>query len=177
MYTQELNARIEKQEKKDRYVAGECLKWLLRKGTDLQIKETPITCGVDLACSVNNTEGRNIKFNVEIKERYKNHQSLTKYPYAELKVNKLRRMRNSTDYDTTRLYYMVLLNQETCIMFNLDTLDWEDIEKGTWHIKKTQLDDDSEYEDVEIYKIPYSKAVATCNCKNFFKQYELNLND
>jgi hypothetical protein len=174
--TKELQERIEAQEKKDRYVASECLKWLLRNGKDLNIVATEIKDGVDLRCSVTDIRNDNhVRFNVEIKERYKNNFGLSKYPYAELKVSKLANMRRSTDYDTTRLYYMVLLNQNTCYLFNLDSLDWENIEKGWWHVKKTQLDDNSDYEDVEIYKIPYSMAVAVCNCKNFFKEYELNL--
>ena len=85
---------IEEQENKDRYVASECLKWLMRKGTDLEITPTEITNYVDLNCSIINTKGKKVPFNVEIKERFKNKEQLKKYPNAELKEEKLERVKH-----------------------------------------------------------------------------------
>ncbi len=167
MYTQELQKRIDEQEKKDRYVAERCLREEILKSCNqnLIIIPTPTTCKVDLKCSVNTTH-----FNVEIKERNKNIKYLKENPIVELKVSKLMRMRQETDEDT-RLFYMVLLNQNTCYLFDLDNIDWEEVECKMWHIKKTQLDDDSAYEDALTYYIPIRFAVRKCSCTQYFKDY------
>lgn len=130
------NSAIEAQEAQDRYVAVECLKWLLRKGTDLETKPTQISDYVDLNCSIIDGQGNKIPFNVEIKERLKTAEQLIKYPHAELKVDKFNRMRSVTP-PGTRLLYMVLLNKTTCLIFNLDTLDWTKVQTKKWRIKRT----------------------------------------
>lgn len=159
--------KIKAQEEKDRCVATECLKVLLKKGKDLKINPTDITDSVDLRCSVINLNDRFIPFNVEIKERIKSEQQLAKYPNAELKVAKYNRMRNATKKGT-RLLYMVLLNNETCLVFNLDNLDWSKVEKRNWRIKQTQMDVNSPYIEVPTYFIPYNLAICKMNCKNFY---------
>ena len=174
MLTTDYAKKIELQEEKDRYVASECLKWLLRKGTNLNITPTEITDYVDLNCSVINQKGNNVPFNVEIKERFKNEQQLQKNPNAELKVDKLERMRSVTKKGT-KLLYMVLLNNKTCYLFNLDKLDWSKVEKRNWRIKRTQFNPNSDYITVPTYFIPYELADVTMDCSNFFNDYELNL--
>lgn len=166
---------IEEQENKDRYVASECLKWIMRKGTDLEINPTEITDYVDLNCSIINTKGKKVPFNVEIKERFKDKEQLKKYPNAELKEAKLKRMKSETP-EGTSLLYMVLLNREKCLVFNLSKLDFNKIEKKNWRIKRTQLNPNSDYVTVPTYFIPYSMADATMDCSNFFNQYELEIN-
>ena len=168
MKNSELTAqRIEIQEFKDRYVATECLKELLKKGKDLKINPTDITDYVDLRCSVINLEDRYIPFNVEIKERIKSEQQLAKFPNAELKVAKYDRMRKATRKGT-RLLYMVLLNKETCLVFDLDKLDWTKVEKKNWRIKQTQMDENSPYIEVPTYFIPYNLAICKMNCKEYY---------
>lgn len=165
---------IEAQEKKDRYVASECLKWLMRKGSELTILPTDTKDYVDLNCSVINTNNVKVPFNVEIKERFKNDDQLKKYPHAELKVDKLERMKSVTP-DGTRLLYMVLLNNKTCYLFNLSNLDWSRVEKRNWRIKRTQFNPYSDYVTVPTYFIPYDMATVTMDCSNYFEDYELNL--
>lgn len=174
MYYSAINAKIEAQEAKDRYVASECLKWLIPNGRDLEINPTKITDYVDLNCSVVIPNGFKVPFNVEIKERFKNEEQLKKYPHAELKVDKLERMKSVTPEDTS-LLYMVLLNNKTCFIFNMDKLDWSKVETRKWRIKRTQLNPNSDYITVPTHFIPYELAVATMDCSNFFQQYESEL--
>ena len=166
--------KIEQQENMDRYVAEECLKWLMRRGKDLTIVPTDTTDYVDLNCSVINNNNIKVPFNVEIKERFKNGEQLIKYPCAELKEEKLERMKSVTPKGTT-LLYMVLLNKEKCLIFNLSKLDWSKVEKKNWRIKRTQFNPNSDYVTYPTFFIPYDMAIAKCDCSNFFNQYELNL--
>lgn len=159
--------KIEAQEKKDRYVASECLKWLMRKGKDLEINPTQITDYVDLNCSIINTKNVKVPFNVEIKERFKSEEQLNKYPHAELKVDKYERMKDATPKGTA-LLYMVLLNNETCYLFNMNTIDWSKVEKRNWRIKRTQFNPNSDYVTVPTFFIPYDLATAKMDCSKFF---------
>jgi hypothetical protein len=169
----DISSRIEKQESKDRYVAKKCLEKIIKDGWNLKMEGTKDAfCPVDLTCTATSRYDKDFLFNVEIKERYKNDYQLQNYPYAELKHDKLIRMRRATDYDSTRLYYMVLLNYNTCYLFDLDDIDWENIETFVWHIKKTQFDNDSEvYEDALTYKLPYHLAKAKCDCSEFYREF------
>ena len=170
MCMKELSERIDKQESKDRYVAKRVLNEMVNNGWGLQIEGTKDPyCPVDLTCTAT-SKYNNIYFNVEIKERYKSETSLKLDPYAELKDSKVRRMRRVTDYDTTKLYYLVLLNNKWALLYDLDEIDWEEIETFMWHIKKTQLDDNSEYEDVLCYKLPWHLAKKKIDCSKFYKE-------
>ena len=159
--------KIRLQEEKDRYVATKCLERLLYKGSDLQITPTEIEDYVDLNCSIINTKGNYVPFNVEIKERYKNEEQLAKYPNAELKVAKLERMKQATPTGT-KLLYMVLLNEKECLLFDLDKIDWDLIPKRNWRIKQTQFNPNSPYISTPTYFIPYSAATATLDCSQYF---------
>ncbi len=159
--------RIRLQEEKDRYVAQKCLEKLLYKGSDLQITPTNIEDYVDLNCSVINTKGKKIPFNVEIKERYKDEEQLQKYPNAELKVAKLKRMKQATPTGT-KLLYMVLLNEKECLLFDLNKIDWSNIPLRNWRIKQTQFNPNSPYVSTPTYFIPYSAATATLDCSEYF---------
>lgn len=169
-YTTSYTKDIEEQERKDRFVASKCLEHLFSKGKNLTIVPTEITDYVDLNCSVVNLKDRLIPFNVEIKERFKNEEQLAKYPNAELKEEKLERMRNATK-EGVKLLYMVLLNNKTCLVFDLDNLDWSKVEKRNWRIKRTQLNPNSDYITVPTYFIPYELAVATMDCSGFFNEW------
>lgn len=156
---------INKQENKDRYVASLCLERIFQNRKNLSITATPITDSVDLRCSVDTTP-----FNVEIKERFKNEKNLEKYPFAELRVDKYNRMREETPKGTS-LLYMVLLNEDRCLIFNLDKLDWSKVEKFDWWIKKTQVDPNSGYTKEPMYNIPYSLANVNISCSEYYKQF------
>ena len=169
-----LKEKIMKQEKQDRYVASECLKKLLNKGSNLSIIPTPLTDAVDLNCSVVNLNGKYVPFNVEIKERNKTDWQLSKYPQAELKVEKYERMRKATPAGV-KLLYMVLLNNQKCLLFDLDKLDWNKVTETIWYIKKTQMKEDSPVVPTPTYLIPYDLAIATCDCWEFVEYYKNNL--
>lgn len=168
--------RIEAQERQDRYVASRCLHSIFYKGKDLKINPTNITDYVDLNCSVINLNDKLIQFNVEIKERNKNPWQMEHYPQAELKVSKYNRMRQSTPKGT-KLLYMVLLNNERCIVFDLDNLDWSKVEKKNWKIKITQMDDNSPYVETPTYLIPYDLAVANIDCSGYIKEYKTTISN
>lgn len=158
---------IDQQENVDRYVATCCLHELLdNKSTSLTIVPTYTTCSVDLNCTVTQN-GNEIPFNVEIKERNRTPEELKKYPLAELKQDKLRRMKLETP-QSTGLYYMVLLNKEKCMLFNLKKLDWSEIPLKNWWIKRTQANPNSDYVCTPTYMIPYDKAIATINCSKYY---------
>jgi hypothetical protein len=166
--------RIEAQERQDRYVASRCLRKLLYKGKDLQINPTKITDYVDLNCSVINLNDKLIQFNVEIKERNKNEWQMKNYPQAELKVAKYKRMRQSTP-EGTKLLYMVLLNNQKCLIFDMDTLDWSKVEQKDWMIKITQMDENSPYVSTPTYFIPYELAVASVDCSEYVEEYKTTI--
>lgn len=168
--------KIQEQEMKDRFVATQCLKKILYKGSNLQINPTQITDFVDLNCKVTNTYGKEIPFNVEIKERFKSEQNLLKYPNAELKVDKYNRMRFATPQGT-KLFYMVLLNNEKCFLYDLDKLDWNKVQMKNWRIKKTQMNPNSEFITVPTFFIPYSEATCTIDCSEYFQQYQQQINN
>lgn len=162
---------IAEQEKKDRYIASRCLRYFFNSGKNrVQIKPAGITSHIDLRCKLIDPDKIETPFYVEIKERYKDDINLETYPYAELKVEKLNNMAKITPEDTF-LYYMVLLNEQKCMMFNLYDLDWSKVKTTVWHIKKTQYWDQSYYVDTPVYMIPYSMAEAECDCSQYYSDY------
>lgn len=167
-----LQEKIQKQEEKDRYVATKCLEELFTGWNNLTINTTDISSYVDLKCSVMSSTCELIPFNVEIKERFKNEENLRKYPNAELKVAKYERMASITPPGTS-LFYMVLLNDERCLIFNLTTLDWSKVSKINWRIKIKQVDPRSPFVSTPVYTIPYDLAVATIDCSPYVKQYAI----
>ena len=170
-YSSELSRKIEAQEIQDRYVASECLKVIFQKGENLVIVPTDIRASVDLNCSVVNLKKDTIPFNVEIKERNKNEWQMKNYPYAELKVDKYRRMREATP-EGTRLLYMVLLNNKTCYLFHMDKLDWTKVGQMDWTIKRTQMDPKSDYITVPTLLIPFEQACYTMDCSEYVNEYK-----
>lgn len=155
---------IEQQEEKDRFVANKVLNKVFTN-KNLLIYPTERTCPVDLKCFVNNRP-----FNVEIKERLKDEKTLQLYPTAELKVAKYKRMREETPKGTA-LIYMVLLNEEKALMFNLDKIDWNQVQMKDWWIKRKQVDANSDWVKTPTYFIPYSASTLTMDCKEFYTEY------
>lgn len=155
---------------KDRYIGKRCLEKIFTKGSDLKINPTEVTNYVDLKCSIRNTNDIVIPFNVEIKERYKNEINLKKYPNAELKVEKLNNMMKETPAGT-KILYMVLLNSERCLLFELDKIDWDKIQKSDWVIKKTQFNEKSQSVSTPTYNIPYDLAKVDIDCRDIYEEY------
>lgn len=165
---------IEKQEFRDRMIAI----WILKDcctGKDLKMWRTSIKDPIDLRGECN-FMGSPYKFNLEIKERNKTGKLLQLYPHAELRVDKYQRMRENTEYDT-HLLYMQLLNEKTCYIFNLTTLNWNKVGTFTWNIKKTQMDENSGRRDYLTYSIPYDQAFLTMDCSKYFEDYKKKYKD
>lgn len=160
---------ITKQENKDTFIANLCLETIFQSKKNLNVTVTPYGAAVDLNCSVD-YDTKTIPFNVEIKERFKSEETLKKYPYAELRVDKLERMRKETP-EGTSLLYMVLLNEERCLVFNLNKLDWSKVKTFDWWIKKTQVDPNSGYTKETMYNIPYNLASVNISCSEYYKQF------
>ena len=163
--------KIYNQEIKGRFIATKCLNQML-SSRDVKINPTAIKESVDLKCNAYGQKGKRVNFNVEVKERYKNQDNLKKYPFAELKVDKLERMRQATPKGT-KLYYMVLLNGKEMLLFNLDKIDFNEIKIFNWWTKKCQEDDNSELIETPIYQIPYDKACARFNIEQYFEDYAI----
>ena len=161
--------RIQESEQKDRFI-GQCVLEQIFKDRKLDINETDTFCSVDLKCTALNKKDKRIKFNVEIKERYKSQENIIKYPYAELRVDKLDRMKQETGKKTA-LLYMVLLNDTTMYLFNLSKLDWSKVGIYNWRIKACQSDQNSPYTYKPIYQIPYNMAFKKMDITEYVNAY------
>lgn len=162
---------IESQEYKDRYIAGRVMKDACT-GTELKMWARSINDPVDVSGECQ-WMGSPWKFNLEIKERKKTDSILKRFPFAELRIDKYQRMRDRTEQGTN-LLYMQLLNEKTCYLFNLDTLNWEKVETYNWNIKKTQMDYYSSKSVTPIYNIPLELAFLTMDCTQYYKDYYEN---
>lgn len=159
-------------ENKDRYIATKCLEHLFRPYT-VTIAGTTLYSPVDLICTVD--AGDKVgKFNVEVKSRNKDAEKLAKYPNCELKVDKLERILKATPENTVGLY-MVLLNDTTCIVYNLKVIDWSKVETFNWRLLETQVNPDSTYKNYLTYSIPISLAVAKLDITGYIQDYYKSL--
>lgn len=167
-------SKVNKQEYKDRFVAEKVMdKLLSQKNKDLVMIPTEYGCSVDLRCSITTPNDIVVPFNLEIKERQKDDKTLAKYPFAEIKQDKVRRMKEATDKGT-RLFYMVLLNESTAYIYDLDKVDWSKVTLYNWWVKHTQVDPNSDYICVPTYMLPYSSATITMDCSDFYTEYYAN---
>ena len=163
-----VNSLIQLQEEKDYFVTSRIFKDLIAPGCTLV--KTPERCSVDMYGCVLGNHGY-IPFNVEIKERIKNEETLLRFPYAELKVSKFNNMKN-TCTQGTKLFYTVLLNETIAYVYDFDYLDWETVETFEWEMKKTQFSNSNRMERVQVYNIPYSSATYTVSCSDYFKEWK-----
>jgi len=159
---------IQMQEFRDRMIAV----WILKDcctGENLKMWRTNLKDPVDVKgeCMF---MGSPFKFNLEIKERNKTDKQLQLYPHAELRIDKYQRMRETTEYDTN-LLYMVLLNQKTCYLYNMSTINWDKITTYDWEIKKTEMDKNSEKTTLPIFQIPFNLAFLTLDCSKYYEDY------
>lgn len=159
---------IEMQEFKDRMIAA----WIMKDcctGENLKMWRRPLKDPIDMSgeCMFMGTK---YEFNLEIKGRKKDDIILRKFPYAELRQDKYERMRESTRWGVN-LLYMQLLNEKTCYIFNLDTINWKKVETYNWNIKKTQMDENSEKKVYPIYNIPLELAFLTLDCSKYYEEY------
>lgn len=169
---EKLEEKINKQEEKDRYIAIKCLNELLEnKNKKWKIKATPTTCPTDLKATATTRNNQTITFEVEIKERIIKKNSTSIYnQHAALRADKLRRM-NEECGRGSRLFYMVLLNREKMLLFDLDKIDFMRVPVDTWTVKKTELDENSEYVSYPIYQIPFEYAIKEIDIKEYYEEY------
>lgn len=156
--TEMKNNIIDVQEDLDYYVASRCMEKMIPY---YHICSSPRGCSVDLYGMNNRLE----PFCVEIKERIKSKENLEKYPWAELKVEKLNRMRLAR---SGKLYYMTLLNEEICYLWDMDKIDWDKVGVFEWEIKNCQMSSYSSKSSYMTYQIPFSMAIDSCYCGDYF---------
>ena len=154
-----------KEEEIGRKVGEMCLKEFLN-GYKYTLEFTDLTSSVDLRGTVECLE-RDYPFCAEIKQRMKSEKTLKNFPDCELRVDKALRMLKEAK--GTDLLYIVLLNEKECYIFNLKLIDWCSIEKCDWRIKKVQVNQKSDYDYFQIYRIPTSLAIAKIDCSEYFK--------
>ena len=169
-----INSKIKKQEEKDFYIASRILTESFNPDMNIEVSPTPDMYYVDLWGICKYPDGDNVKFNVEIKEIKKDNSALIDSPYAELKVDKYNRMRLVTDSDT-KLFYMVLLNDETCYLYDLDNPDvWKDVKIKEWKMKRTQFSPEEDMITVNTYFFPYSSATRKINYSCIYRDWFIN---
>lgn len=164
------NARINAQEFKYRYIGINFLKDLF-KGKIIAISGTPTLEGVDIRFSAM-TKGEIVTYDVEVKERNKTQYQLKRYPNSELKKAKKESMYSA--HTNQHLIYIQFVN-EIAYIYDMDKLNWDDVEFRFWKIKKTQYDDNSEYVDTPTYFIPYTQRLMAVDAHKYYDNYALYL--
>lgn len=166
----EVAERIRYQEEKDYYIASRCLRDIF-SGMEIEIKESEPYASVDLICSgIDKNSGKKVRFNVEVKERNKSRYLIKRYPDVQLRVDKYKRMREYSGKGV-KLYYMVLLNQSECYLFDLDKIDFSNIKTNTSYLRVTQEDKNSKMKTYVLYNIPYRLAKYKIRCGKYFQEW------
>lgn len=169
MKREELIDKIDIQEEKYRIITSKLLQDLF-KDKLVAISGTPYGEGVDIRFTAT-TDNDEVTYDVEVKERNKSTENLIKYPTAELKKSKYENM--LTAHTNTKLIYIQYIN-ETAIIFDMDKLNWNKVRLYNWRIKHTEYDDDSEYEVVPTYFIPYYQRLMIIDAHQYFEYYANN---
>lgn len=168
--------KIINNENRDRYIAARMIYDSVKEGVEnISITPTDLYCPYDLTmnCDVpvleQNTTA-NCQIVIEIKERYKNEEQLKKYPNIELKVSKYERIKRASK--GRAIYYFVLLNETTGYIIDITDINkLNGVEKFNWTIKRTQLDDYSDYVVEPTYSIPVENAKRTIDIKQYYTDF------
>lgn len=169
MYYPNIKNRIECYENIDRYVTERMLEDTFKNNLK-EINYTPITASTDLNMIVTDKKGNEIVYDIEVKERNKD---IERFKYLELRKDKLERMLKCS-HSKHKLIYIVLVNKEIAVVYDIRKLNWDEIEIFNWPIRKTQVDDESGYAIFPTYQIPIEKAVYTKKIDNYYKDYANN---
>lgn len=172
----ETTDKIVKNENRDRYVAARMIYDSVKEGVEnISITPTDLYCPYDLTmnCDVPvfeyNTTA-NCQVVIEIKERYKDAEQLKKYPDIELKVSKYERIKRASK--GRAIYYFVLLNETTGYIIDITDINkLKGVNIFNWRIKRTQLDDNSDYVIEPTYSIPVDNAARTIDISKYYKDY------
>lgn len=175
--TKSFKQRIIEQEHLDRYVCGKVILSQLKGNQEARMYPTKISDPVDLKCALIDPDAERNKqmrpFNVEIKERIKDEDTIRKFPYAELRVEKYNKMlAYNGSLRITTLFYCVLLNRQYALMFNLSELDWSKVKEVMWKVKDCEFDEESAAHEVPTYMIPYELACYTTDCSQYYEDYK-----
>ena len=163
--------KIHEQELKYRFLGSNLLYNIFSKSisgdinSSISIESTPMTCNCDLNMSIT-FKGKTTDYAIEIKERNKSKEILERYPFAELKPQKLKLMRNEAK--NRKLIYIVFLNKEKAFIFDINAIDFSKIELREILNKKVQFNNDSKLDNEWIYEIPYSMAVKTVDIRYLY---------
>ena len=160
-YLKELDYLVAQEETKGRNQTEKLLANFL-KNYDYEIVETPQTCAVDMRGTVYNTWDGDISFCVECKQRNKTEDQLKKFPWVELRRDKLARI--FKEGKGSELIYCVIVN-ETGYIFNLRLIQWDSIGRFEWYIKDKEVDSNSSRNFYTTYQIPFTEAIFSCKLK------------
>ena len=170
MTREQLINKIDIQEEKYRIITTELLKEIF-KDKLIAVSGTPYGEGVDIRFSAYTNNNTIVTYDVENKERNKSTEDLIKYPTSELKKSKYENM--LTAHTNNKLIYIQYVN-ETAIIYDMDKLNWDKIKLYNWKIKHTQYDDESEFEVVPTYFIPYYQRIMMIDAHKYFDYYYAN---
>lgn len=162
--------KIRLQEEKDYYVVSRLMfDNLFDKVEGVSFTPRPEFSSFDMTLAYK-YNGKKVKHAVEIKARNKTSELMEKYPYSELKVAKYERVMNSTkEYD--KVYYIQLVNEETAYLFNLRGIDFTQVKKENWNIKKVQFSSTSTVGEEQTYMIPYTMGKRFDNINKYYQDY------
>lgn len=154
-------AHINKQEEFDRDICIRMIKNILNRRYNLiEAKSLPLNCPVDLLFTVQDTETgiiRNIL--IEVKTRNKDERQLKLYPWAEIKIEKVKSMYCvKAQYQNPSLFYAVILNNKDFYLYDMDSIDYSKINIVDWNIKKTQFNPESGRATYKIFQLPFNLA-------------------
>ena len=145
--------RIEKQEEQDFRIANAILKQLFTQFQPLTEK-MPSKSTYDMRMSAFTNQSMHV-YAIELKSRT---QDLSKYKTLPITVRKLCNMQKARR-EGDKLIYMVLLNNEEYLIFDLDNIKLPLNSIAFWNIKKVEMDDDSIKEPTPTIFIPIDRAI------------------
>lgn len=162
--------KIRLQEEKDYYVVSRLMfDNLFDKVEGVSFSPRPEFSSFDMTLGYK-YNGKKVKQAVEIKARNKSSELMEKYPYSEIKVAKYERVINCTkEYD--KVYYIQLVNEETAYLYNLREIDFTQVKRENWAIKKVQFSSTSTIGEEETYMIPYTMGKRFDNISQYYKDF------
>lgn len=162
--------KVRLQEEKDYYVVSRLMfDNLFNKVECISFSQRPEFSSFDMTL-VYKHQGKKVKEAVEIKARNKSSELMEKYPYSELKVAKYERVMDCTEeYD--KVYYIQLVNEETAYLYNLREIDFTQVKRENWTIKKVQFSTTSTVGGEETYMIPYTMGKRFDNINQYYKDF------
>lgn len=162
--------KVRLQEEKDYYVVSRLMfDNLFNRVEGISFIPRPEFSSFDMTL-VYKHQGKKVKEAVEIKARNKSPELMEKYPYSELKVAKFERVMDCTkEYD--KVYYIQLVNEQTAYLYNLREIDFTQVKKENWNIKKVQFSSTSTVGEEETYMIPYTMGKRFDNINQYYKDF------